>query len=320
MQHVQAPPIKEPTDTVVAKLHIWTNDLIIQLPNIAVAIGLLLAFWALAKAASWAIRRYTHKQDRLDLGELLASIAYGLILIVALMIAAAVVFPSVKPADILSTLGVGSVAVGFAFKDILQNLFAGLLLLTNRPFKRGDQIVCKDYEGTVEHIASRATLIKTYDGRRVIIPNADIYTAPVIVNTAYPLRRDKYEVGIGYGDNPARAAELILAAIRQVEGVAPDPAPQVIPWGLDQSTVTLRCKWWTESLRANVSRVRARVILAIYETCVANAIDLPFPTQVVLFHDQTEETDGDRSRQREGWPAGENPPRPRPIARKPVET
>lgn len=96
----------------------------------------------------------------------------------AVLIASVIIFPSVKPSTVISSLGIGSVAIGFAFKDILQNLLAGILLLINRPYRRGDQIVVKDYEGTVEHIQSRATLIKTYDGRRVIIPNSDVYTSP----------------------------------------------------------------------------------------------------------------------------------------------
>jgi small conductance mechanosensitive channel len=308
MKPVQAPPIKQPDDTIVAKLHSWVNGFFEQLPNIVAALALLFVAWLVAKGVAWLVRRYTAKRERLDLGALLGSVAYGAILIVALMIAAAIVFPSVKPADILATLGVGSVAVGFAFKDILQNLFAGLLLLMNRPFRRGDQIVAGDYEGTVEHIESRATLIKTYDGRRVIIPNADIYTSAVVVNTHFPVRRDQYDIGVGYADQPMRAGEIILEAIRKAEGVMEDPKPEILPWGLDESSVTLRARWWAKS--SDLVHTRPRVILAIYQACVENGIDLPYPTRTILFHDQTEETDGDRSRQREGWPAGRDPPRP----------
>jgi small conductance mechanosensitive channel len=308
MKPVQAPPIKEPSDTIVAKLHSWVNGFFEQLPNMAAAIAFLVIAWLVAKGVAALVRRYADKRDRLDLGVLLSSVAYGTILIVALMVAAAIVFPSVKPADILATLGVGSVAVGFAFKDILQNLFAGLLLLMNRPFKRGDQIVAKDFEGTVEHIQSRATLIKTYDGRRVIIPNADIYTSPVVVNTHFPVRRDQYDIGVGYADQPMRAAEIILDALRSAEGVVADPKPEVLPWALDESSVTLRARWWANS--RDLIHTRPHVIQAIYQACVDNGIDLPFPTRTILFHDQTEETDGDRRRQREGWPAGEDPPKP----------
>lgn len=98
-----------------------------------------------------------------------------------------------------------------------------------------------------------------------------------------------------------------------MEGVLSDPAPECLPWELDASTVNLKARWWTRAGRAELVHVRARVILAIFQTAKERGIDLAFPTQVVLFHDQTEETDGDRTRQREGWPAGERPPEPRPI-------
>ena len=232
-------------------------------------------------------------------------------MVAAVLIASVIVFPSVKPATIISSLGIGSVAIGFAFKDILQNLLAGVLLLVNRPYRRGDQIVVKDFEGTVEHIESRATLIKTYDGRRVIIPNSDVYTSPVVVNTAFPTRRDQFDIGISYGDKPDRAMTVFAEAIAKVEGVEADPAPEVLPWGLDASSVTLRARWWSSSKRTDIVHLRARVILAIWQAAADTGIDLPFPTQQILFHDQTEESDGDRTRQREGWPAGDNPPRPR---------
>ena len=295
MQSVTPPPAKNPLDLITAKLHVASNDFFLQLPNIIGGIVFVIVAWFAGKLIANGVRRAFHHKGLIDLGGVLASLTFGLVVAAAVLIACVIVFPSVKPATIISSLGIGSVAIGFAFKDILQNLLAGILLLINRPYRRGDQIVVKDFEGTVEHIQSRATLIKTYDGRRVIIPNSDVYTSPVMVNTAFPVRRDQFDIGIGYGDKPDRAMTVFAEAIANVEGVEADPAPEVLPWGLDASSVTLR----------------ARVILAIWQAAADNGIDLPFPTQQILFHDQTEETDGDRTRQREGWPAGANPPRPR---------
>jgi small-conductance mechanosensitive channel len=298
MQHVKAPPIKQPDDTIVAKLHIWLNSFFDSLPNIAAALAFLLVAYGLAKLAGWGVQKLLSRRQRLDLGQLLASITFGAVMLFALMIAAAIVFPSVKPSDIMATLGIGSVAVGFAFKDILQNLFAGLLLLTNRPFRRGDQIKVKDYEGTVEHIASRATLIKTYDGKRVIIPNADIYTSPVTVNTAFPVRRDQIDLGIGYNDDLAAAGKWLLEAIGGVEGVVADPAPDVIPVEFRDGDILVRVRWWTKSLRTDVVHTRARVVGAVLAAFRENAVDLPFPTQIVLLHDQSGKNEGDRAEQR----------------------
>jgi len=311
MQPVNAPPVRNPLDLIVAKLHAASNGFFLQLPNIVGGLLVVLVAWFAGRLIAAAVRRAFDHKGYVDLGGVLASLGFGLVVFAAVLVASVIVFPSVKPATIISSLGIGSVAIGFAFKDILQNLLAGILLLINRPYRRGDQIVVKDFEGTVEHIQSRATLIKTYDGRRVIIPNSDVYTSPVVVNTAFSTRRDHFDVGIGYGDQPDRAMAIFAAAIAEVEGVEADPAPEVLPWGLDASSVTLRARWWSQSKRTEIVHLRARVILAIFRAAAENGIDLPFPTQQILFHDQTEETDGDRTRQREGWPGGANPPAPR---------
>ena len=289
----------------------YSWDFFLQLPNVLGGIVFVLVAWFVGRLVANGIRRGFHHKGYIDLGGVLASLIFGLIVFASVLIASVIVFPSVKPATIISSLGIGSVAIGFAFKDILQNLLAGILLLVNRPYRRGDQIVVKDFEGTVEHIQSRATLIKTYDGRRVIIPNSDVYTSPVVVNTAFSTRRDQFDIGIGYGDHPDKAMRVFTAAVAAVEGVEPEPAPEVLPWGLDASSVTLRARWWSQSKRTNIVHLRARVILAIWQAAADNGIDLPFPTQQILFHDQTEEADGDRTRQREGWPAGNDPPAPR---------
>ena len=306
--------VSTPTNPVVlisSKVSASIDGLVLQLPNIIATAVFLLVIYFAAKYAGRLVTRLVSRRDRPDLGTLLGSLVRGVIWIVGLLGAAAILFPSVNPGSILAGLGVGSVAIGFAFKDILQNLLAGILLLIQRPYKRGDQITVLDYEGTIEHIESRATAIKTYDGRRVIIPNAALYTAPVEVHTAFDVRRDSYDVGIGYGDDPEEASRLFLEAIKGLEGIQPTPAPEVLPWALDDSYVTLRVRWWTKSLRAEMVHVRPRVILALHRTAKAHSIDLPFPTTVMLVHDQTEESDGHRARQREGWPSTADDPQPR---------
>ena len=305
--------LRAPVDLIAQKLSDWYAGFFEMLPNVLAGLVFLLAAWLLGRIGAALVRRLAIRRGRPDLGQLLGSLFFGAMMIAAIMVAAAIVFPSVQPGDILAALGISSVAIGFAFKDILQNLFAGVLLLIRRPFRRDDQIVVKDYEGTVEHIESRATMIRTYDGRQVIIPNADIYTSPVVVNTAYAQRRGELDIGIGYGDRPDETAALFLAALKQVEGVLAEPVPDVLPWELAESAIVLKLRWWCDSRRASVVHVRSRVVATIRKTAADHGIDLPFPTQVLLFHDQTEETDGDRAHQREGWPALGEPPRPRPI-------
>lgn len=287
------------------------------LPNLL--IGALV--FALFLAASWAAQRGVAlglaRAGRADLGVLLGGFARWATVVVGGLVFATIVFPSVKPADLLGTLGVGSIAVGFAFRDILQNWLSGLLILYRQPFRRGDQIVSGAFEGTVERVEARATLLRTYDGQRVVVPNSDIYTRAITVRTAFPLRRSEHDLGIGASDDPDAACEVALHALRGVAGVAADPPPEAFAFALADSGTALRLFWWTDSHQAEVLRVRGRVVAAVRAALRAAGVDLPYPTRVVLFHDQTEETDGDRARQREGWPAppdGEAPA-PRPLGR-----
>lgn len=243
----------------------------------------------------------------------LGRIAGGVATLVVFLIAATVAFPSVSAADLFGLLGIGGVAIGFAFRDVLQNLLAGILILITRPFRIGDQIRHGEQEGTVEDIWVRATVLRTYDNRRILIPNAALFTDKIEVITAYEMRRLQFALTIGNGDDIARARNVVVQALRSTPGVLAKPEPEALVTGLGTAGVDMVGRFWI-----NPPRRREAVdaldgaIEAVKQAVTDAGLDLPFPTTQVLFHDQTEETDGDRGRQREGWPAaGREVPRPR---------
>ena len=123
-------------------------------------------------------------------------------------------------------------------------------------------------------------------------------------------------MGIGYGDDIDMARRLILEAVKSVEGVLEEPAPQAVTVDLAESDVKIRVFYWTRPPRwANLIRVQDSVIRTIWTKLGESGIDLPYPTTQVLFHDQTEDGDGDRRRQREGWPArSQDESQPRNVA------
>lgn len=299
------------------KIQGMIGSLIVLLPNITLAIIVFILFFF---AASWLkklVKRLTrrHRQAR-NLGMVLGRLAQGSVILVGLFVALSIVVPTFRAGDLVQLLGISGVAIGFAFRDILQNFLSGILILLTEPFQIDDQIIFKDFEGTVENIETRATTIRTYDGRRIVIPNSELFTNSVTVNTAFDARRIEYDVGIGYGDDIEQAKQLMLEAIQSVDGVLRDPAPDVLVFELAESSVNIRARWWIKPpRRADDLDSRDRVLTAIKNKLVTNGIDLPFPTRQILFHDQTEDTDGDRSRQREGWPAGnQEVPKPRSIS------
>ncbi len=292
-----------------ANIHGMIDGSIAMLPSLFIALFLFSIFYIAGKQIKLLVMRVTrrHRHAR-NLGLVLGRLAQGTVILVGLFVALSTVLPSFKPRDLINLLGIGGVAIGFAFRDILQNFLAGILLLLTEPFQINDQIVYKDFEGTVESIETRATTIKTYDGRRVVIPNSELFTNSISVNTAFDMRRLEYDIGIGYGDNIDRAKQLILEAIASVDEVLKEPHPDALVVALGDSTVHIRARWWiTPPRRADALSCQDKVLIAIKNKLVENGIDLPFPTQQILLHDQTEETDGDRSRQREGWPVGKSP-------------
>ncbi|WP_417517458.1 mechanosensitive ion channel family protein [Minwuia sp.] len=298
---------------MVEQIDSWLDGFVRILPNLGVSLLFLILAWFIARWVGRIITRSARSRGRDNLGEVLGSFTRWGLYLFAVLLALTIVIPSLSPGDLVAGLGVSSVAIGFAFKDILQNWLAGILILLRQPFNIGDQIVSQGHEGTVERIESRATIIKTYDNQRVVIPNSDIYTDAVIVRTANAQRRSEYDIGIGYADDIDEACTLILEALGEVEGVATDPAPEALPWGLDASWVTIRARWWTKSDRATVVQTIAKVLPRIKGKLDEAGIDMPYETGLMLFHDQTEESDGDRARQREGWPVPKDgePPRPR---------
>ena len=257
------------------------------LPKIGLGIVVFAVFYFVASWVKMTTKRIAQAADLTPGAEMvIGRLSRWVVISLGFLLALNVAVPSFTMGELIQLLGIGSVAIGFAFHDILQNFLAGILLLLTEPFKIGDQIVVNDFEGTVENIETRATMLKTYDGRRIVIPNSNLFTESVVVNTAFPVRRSEYRVGIGYDEDIGQAMALMLDTMPSVEGVLLDPAPDVLVAELGSFTVDIRARWWTDSRRANALAVQSEVISAIKERLMAHDIDMPFPTQEIIVHNR----------------------------------
>jgi small-conductance mechanosensitive channel len=292
-------------DAALARLQAMATSVAAILPGLLLgavvfALGLLLVRLVRAGVTRAASLRAASAGSAAVLGR----IAGGATTIVVFLVAAAVAFPSVSAADLFNLLGIGGVAIGFAFRDVLQNLLAGMLILLTRPFRIGDQVRQGDQEGTVEDIWVRATVLRTYDNRRILIPNASLFTDKIEVITAYERRRLQFALTIGNGDDIALAREVVVRALDGTPGVLGEPRPEALVTGLGNAGVEMVARFWINPPRRREAMDALDGAIEAVKRAVTEAgLDLPFPTTQVLFHDQTEETDGDRARQREGWPA-----------------
>ncbi len=254
-----------------------------RVPYFCIAIAVVIIFWLLSKLFKFFVRKTLENRSytRQNLVLVLNRIGSTVIIFFGFLIAMVIAIPGFTPGQLMSALGIGSVAIGFAFKDIFQNMLSGVLILLGEPFKIGDTIIVSGMEGTVEDIQIRATFLRSPDGRRIVIPNATVYTSAVTVNTAYQRRRCEFHVGIGYEDDVQKAKKIVLGILDKDQSILSQPAFTVNVSSLADFSIQLAVTWWVDTTEtttsASISKVQEQVIDAFGD----QGISIPYPVQEV---------------------------------------
>ncbi|MGC9399068.1 MAG: mechanosensitive ion channel family protein [Anaerolineae bacterium] len=182
----------------------------------------------------------------------------------------------------MAGLGVLGFTVGFALQDISRNFIAGILLLLRQPFEIGDAVtVGGSYSGKILEINTRDTVLMTWDGEHVILPNIDVFNNPIINYSQVQSRRRTIYIGLGYDEDPDAAIDAFLDALRSVEGVQEKPPPTIRAEELGNSTLQLAARFWVDQKTYDLFDVHSRVVLAIQKTAEERGINLPYPIQTV---------------------------------------
>ena len=265
-------------------VHQMVRDFYASLPRLILAVVIALFFYLLSRIVKAIVRRRStaecsHRTLLIAMGRIVQVV----IILLGTLIAVTAAFPGFTPANLISALGIGGIAIGFAFKDIFENFLAGILILMTRPFRIGDQIIYERFEGTVEDIQTRATWLRTYDGRRVVIPNSELFKTSVTVNTAFETRRLEYDFKISAVEDIDRAKEIITGVMVGAKDVLPDPKADVVVMNFDSGQVTLRARWWSRSRISDVLLAQDHVLAGAKAALSAAGIKLPTgPASVVI--------------------------------------
>jgi small conductance mechanosensitive channel len=252
------------------KIDAMMDGLVAAIPNAVLSIIVLAVFVLVAKWTGILVRRLVGSRlPSQNLAIVFGRLLNWMVLLLGLLVALSIMFPSFGARDLIQFLGIGTVAIGFAFRDVLQNFLAGIILLLTHPFRIGDEIALDKVEGTVQDIETRATLVRTYDGILAVIPNASILTQNVVVNTAFQSRRAVLELQIDQNENVDGLRSLLMEAIEGVDGVLPDPPPKVEVADLSPGAWRIRVTWWTLPIRKEWVAVRSEVIPAIKDKLAA---------------------------------------------------
>lgn len=277
----------EPIEILFGQLNDITRSAIEITPQLLISLFVLFMTYLVAKLvkniASRLFKRTRLRPSLISLFVLFSSIT---IWVLGMMVAAIIAFPGLTPTKMLAGLGIGSVAIGFAFKDIFENFLAGIIILLRKEMRIGDFIACEGYEGTVEAILVRETHIREADGELVILPNSLLFKNPLTIRTDLDLRRTAIICGVGYGENVDEARKVIKQAVTGCKSVMRESKPvEVFAHEFADSSVNFEVTWWTGSSPLDIRASRDEVIASIKAALDRSDIEIPFPYRTLTFKD-----------------------------------
>lgn len=272
-----------------------------QLPYIASGLVVLAFFWLLSKGFKklfWVTSERAKLDGRLRI--LFSRLIGIVILVMGIFTALTVIVPSFRFGDLIAGLGFTSFIVGFATKDILNNLLSGVLILWRQPFKIGDYIFVKDKQGKVENIGVRATTLMMDDGERILMPNGEMYSQPLTIRGAGAARRMKLPISIGYEAEIERAKAKIISVLNDTNGVADDPKPSVYVTDLASEGVNLSIYFWLNTNESKPMEVFDRVATGIKRALSKSDIEI-YPTSPIIVQEAKAQILSEEENARDGF-------------------
>ncbi|WP_114520006.1 mechanosensitive ion channel family protein [Altererythrobacter sp. ZODW24] len=251
---------------------------IAALPTLGIAIVILVITAFIARFAVKIADKLAGKTEvRPSLRNLIDTLVKLAIWLFGLMAALIVAMPGFTPTSLIAGLGIGAVAIGFAFQDIFENFLAGVLIMLREKMRIGDVIECEGIVGKVEHITLRETYVRKLSGEVTLVPNSILFKNPVEILTDETQRRHEVVAGVSYDTDLDQAADVIRTAVLSVDAVIEDKGVDVFACEFNSSSVDFKVRWWAGSKPRDGHESRDAVIRAIKRALDEAGIEIPFP-------------------------------------------
>jgi small conductance mechanosensitive channel len=273
-------------DLLVGKVMGWGRDFVLLLPNLAVAVAVLVGFWLLAKLArnllARLLRRISHSEQ---VNRVLGATVFLALLAAGLFIALGILGLQKTVASLLAGAGILGLALGFAFQDIAANLMAGIYLSIEHPFRAGHLIESKDILGVVRRVHLRWTEVRAPEGQVILVPNKQVFENPITNYSATGQRRVDIKAGVSYGDDLEKVKRVAVQAIEAVSTRKPDTDVELFFQELGESSIDLVVRFWIDftSKQSDWLQARSEAIVRLKRAFDDNGITLPFPTRTLDF-------------------------------------
>ncbi|WP_445159291.1 mechanosensitive ion channel family protein [Mesohalobacter salilacus] len=277
--------MKAPVETVIEKLEGWLDTFINMIPNMAVALLLLIIFLVVARLGSKLfIKVYTKASKNESLGHLFSTFVYAIILGIGLIIMLGVLGLDKALTSVIAGIGVLGLVLGFAFQDIAADFISGAILAFRRPFKIGDIIEVKDTMGIVSRTDLRVTVVETFKGQEVYIPNKDILQSAIYNFSTLAKRRIDITVGVSYAEDLDTVEKIVLSTIKDLDGVINKELIVFDYAEFDSSSINFNIRFWIEYPgEPTYFKMKNKAIKAIKSAFNEHGITIPFPIRTLDF-------------------------------------
>ncbi len=265
-------------------LYDLASRLVRSLPLLIVAAVVLVLSWFFASFAVRILRRglLTRSPSHL-LREVTARAGGVLVLLAGLYLVLRVAGLTQLALTVVGGTGLIGLVLGIAFRDITENFLASLFLSFQQPFREGDLIEVAGVTGYVQRLTSRTTVLMTFEGNQLQIPNSAVFKSTIRNFTSNPNRRDDFLVGIGYDDSIVFAQEVALKVLAEHPAVLEEPEPLVLVEDLGSATVNLRIYFWLDGSRYSWLKVKSSVIRLVKRAFQEAKISLPDEAREITF-------------------------------------
>ena len=289
------PASSEPLDVsdaavgLVAKLEAWFEGLVALLPNLVVAVLIVVAAAFLARLARRVVTALLHRvtehaPQAQNVIALLGTLAYVAVLAVGTFMALRVIGLDGVVTTLLAGAGIVGLALGFAFQDIAANFIAGILMAIRNPFVVGQIIDSNGYMGVVREISLRSTVIDTFQGQKVIVPNSKVFGDPIVNYSARQVRRVDVACGVGYGDDLQHAEDVAVRAVQGLGVVQQDRPVQLYYTEFGDSSINFTLRFWVAfGAQTDFLEAQSQAIKAVKAAFDAEGVTIPFPIRTLDF-------------------------------------
>ncbi|MDV7105833.1 mechanosensitive ion channel family protein [Vibrio sp. TH_r3] len=273
------------TQLIEGKLETWLVEAIKLIPNLIVAIITLIFFIFIANLGGKVFNNLSNKVvDSNQVNNLLSSIVKAAIVAIGFFVALDFIGLQGTVTSLLAGAGILGLAIGFAFQDMTENLISGITMSIRKPFKIGDIIQSNDVMGTIVKINLRNTLVETFSGQHVMIPNKMVFRNILTNYSRKGVRKIEIPVGISYADSPQKAAEVITEALNKKPYIVNKQDTAVYASSFADSSINLLVWFWIEYPgEFGYMDVQHDGIITIHNSLSEAGITIPFPIRTLDF-------------------------------------